>query len=63
QKATEELNKMGPAIVPLLEKYLSDSDPEVRQRIQSVLEALGWKGSSANSSPPRAPGPRGLLIR
>jgi len=63
KEATEELNKMGPAIVPLLEKYLSDSDPEVRQRIQSVLEALGWKGSSANSSPPRAPGPRGLLIR
>lgn len=45
QTATDELIKMGPAIVPLLQKYLTDADPEVRQRLGDVLEKLGSAGT------------------
>ena len=41
QAASEELLKMGKGIVPLLRKHLSASDPEVRQRIEDVIEKLG----------------------
>jgi hypothetical protein len=50
QTATEELVKMGPGIAPLLQKYLADADPEVRQRLGEVLEKL------ANKVGPSAPG-------
>jgi hypothetical protein len=53
QTATDDLIKMGPAIVPLLQKYLSDGDPEVRQRLGEVMEKLGSKGA-----PPPAPSGR-----
>ena len=41
QAATDELIKKGPGIAPLLKKYLSDPDPEVRQRIEDILERIG----------------------
>ena len=46
QRATEELSKMDPAIAPMLKKYLSSSDPEVRRRIEEILQKLGG-GASA----------------
>jgi len=42
QAATEALIAMGKGIVPLLKKYLAETrDPEIRQRIQNILEQLG----------------------
>ncbi len=41
QAATEELIRMGKGIVPMLTKHLDTSDPEVRQRIEDVMEKLG----------------------
>jgi hypothetical protein len=41
QKATEELTGMGPNIAPLLKPYAEDDDPEIRQRIGDILDALG----------------------
>ncbi len=43
QAASEELQKMGKGIVPILQKHLSASDPEVRQRIEDVIEKLGGR--------------------
>jgi len=53
QAATEQLMKMGKGIVPLLRKYVGTSDPEVRQRIEDVIEKLGGNPSA----PAPAPGP------
>jgi hypothetical protein len=39
--ATEELIRMGPNIVPCLQKYTQDKDAEVRQRVGTILEKLG----------------------
>jgi hypothetical protein len=41
QKATEDLTKMGKAILPLLQSHLKDNDPEIRQRVADIIEALG----------------------
>ncbi len=43
QTASDELAKMGKGIVPILQKHLSASDPEVRQRIEDVIEKLGGR--------------------
>jgi hypothetical protein len=44
EKAQKALIAMGKSIVPLLKKYLAETrDPEIRQRIQAVLEQLGVK--------------------
>jgi len=58
QAASEELMKMGKGIVPLLRKHLSANDPEVRQRIEDVIEKLGGQtkptapaGSNMNGIP------------
>jgi hypothetical protein len=52
QEATDVLLKMGPTIVPLLRKYLDTKDPEVRQRVEDIIEKLG--GNKA--APPPTPG-------
>ena len=54
QAATEELVKMGKGIIPMLRKYLTTSDPEVRQRIEDVIERLGGSASPP-SGPPKLP--------
>ena len=42
EKAQEELIAMGKSIVPLLKKYLAETrDPEIRQRLQEIIKALG----------------------
>jgi len=58
QAASEELLKMGKGIVPILQKHLSASDPEVRQRIEDVIEKLGGGGGD---KPPENP-PGGIIF-
>jgi len=58
QAATEALTKMGKGIVPMLSKYLGTSDPEVRQRIEDIIEKLG---GGPNIAPP-PPGPEGPIL-
>jgi len=41
QKASKELVKMGKNILPILKDHLKTGDPEVRQRIEDVMEQLG----------------------
>jgi len=54
QAATEALVKMGKGIIPMLRKHLTASDPEVRQRIEEIIERLG--GAGAGSAPrPQVP--------
>jgi len=38
EAATKVLQEMGPSIIPLLRRHLDNADPEVRQRIQNILE-------------------------
>jgi len=42
---------MGKGIVPILQKHLSASDPEVRQRIEDVIEKLGGGGDKPPENP------------
>ena len=62
QAATEGLIKMGPSIAPILRQHLDDTDPEVRQRIEGILERFGAKGPAAGRTPPR-PGIPGAMMR
>jgi hypothetical protein len=41
QKASKTLIKMGKSILPILKDHLQTGDPEVRQRIEDVMEQLG----------------------
>ena len=43
QDAQEALLRMGGAILPILQKYVRDNDPEVRQRVTVIIEKLGGK--------------------
>ena len=53
QAATESLVKMGAAIIPLLEKYLDAPDPEVRNRLEAILERL--RPEAKGAPPPHNP--------
>ncbi len=57
QEATEGLLKLGPAILPILEKFKKTDDPEVRQRIGDIIEKLRRQ----KSVPTGAPGPAGVF--
>jgi len=39
--ATEKLMKMGRGITPILTEHLKTTDPEVRQRLEEIIENLG----------------------
>ena len=61
--ATNELVKMGKGVAALVKKHVNDPDPEVRQRIEGILEQLDPK-KVERTAPPRARTPsRGTLIR
>ncbi|MDP6637068.1 MAG: hypothetical protein QGG42_19380 [Phycisphaerae bacterium] len=47
QSAATALVGMGKGIIPLIKPHLSNDDPEIRQRIEDVLEQLGYKSPSA----------------
>jgi len=49
--ATEKLMKMGTGIGPILTEHLKTTDPEVRQRLEEIIENLG-----VDKPPPAAPG-------
>ena len=43
QKASKKLLELGKSIAPMLRKHLISSDPEIRQRIEDILEQFGGK--------------------
>ena len=43
EDAAKALVAMGRSIAPLLRPHLKSRDPEIRQRIQDILEKLGVK--------------------
>jgi hypothetical protein len=55
QEAQYKLIQMKQPIIPLLRRHLKDTDPEVRQRIQVIIERLGGAGAASPAAPP--PGP------
>ena len=40
--AYEKLQQLGPGVLPIVTRRLDDADPEVRQRIQSLIDAYQW---------------------
>jgi len=53
--ATEKLMKMGKGIAPILTEHLKTTDPEVRQRLEEIIENLG-----VDKQPPAPPQPNGI---
>jgi len=51
EAAATALVGMGKGIIPLIKRHLSNKDPEIRQRIEDVLEQLGYKSPSAAPTP------------
>ena len=47
EAAAAALVGMGKGIIPLIKRHLSNKDPEIRQRIEDVLEQLGYKSQPA----------------
>ncbi len=50
EAAMKALLKMGAGVAPLLKKHAANDDPEVRQRIEEILERLG--GADGGAGPP-----------
>jgi len=51
EAAATALVGMGKGIIPLIKRHMSNKDPEIRQRIEDVLEQLGYKSPSAAPIP------------
>ena len=51
KRATEELSRMDRSIAPMLKKYLSSTDPEVRRRIEDILQKLGGSTKAPQPMP------------
>jgi len=47
EKATEELLRLGPGILPLLRKYLDTPDAEIHRRLEQVIEKLEERSGQA----------------
>jgi len=56
QKASKTLVDMGKNIVPILKEHLKTGDPEVRQRIEDVMEQLGSGLAPTQPNLPMHPG-------
>jgi hypothetical protein len=64
KQATELLKKLGPGTVSLLERFKARSkDPEIRHRLESVLDTLKSKSASVDSSTPSPEEVHEMLIR
>jgi len=64
--ASEELLKMGSQVVPCLVKYTNDSDAEVRQRVNGIIEKLGGNKAAdegAGGNPPMRIMRGGIMMR
>ena len=59
EAAATALVSMGKGIIPLIKRHLSNKDPEIRQRIEDVLEQLGYKSPS---SAPIQPHPHNIQL-
>lgn len=51
QAASKELVRLGAGVAGLLRDHLDDADPEVRHRVEDVLEQLGAKDDPAAALP------------
>ena len=51
QAASKKLRELGKSISPLLRKHLTSSDPEVRQRIEDIIEQFGGAAAPTSGSP------------
>ena len=40
--AYEKLQQLGPSVLPIVTRHRDDADPEVRQRIESLIGAYQW---------------------
>jgi len=47
EAATKELQSMGPAIVPVIQKYINHKDPEIAIRVGEIIEAYKWMRKGA----------------
>jgi hypothetical protein len=56
QKASKTLRDMGKNILPILKDHLKTGDPEVRQRIEDVMEQLGSRVTPNQPNQPMNPG-------
>jgi hypothetical protein len=50
EQATQELERMPKGVVPLLKSYLDSNDPEVRQRVENVIEKLEGRTTTSTES-------------
>lgn len=50
EKATQELRKMPKGVIPLLRSHLKDNDPEVRQRIENIIQRLESGGDGGGET-------------
>ena len=57
--ATEKLVKMGKSIAPILTEHLKTTDPEVRQRLEEIIQTLGVPKPATPA--PAQPGPQIFL--
>jgi hypothetical protein len=53
EAAATALVGLGKGIIPLIRRHLSDKDPEIRQRVEDVLEQLGDKTPAPAPVQPR----------
>ena len=60
--ATEKLMKMGKGISPILTEHLKTTDPEVRQRLEEIIENLGVETTPTPAQPPAAHQHAGQII-
>ncbi|MCP4377331.1 MAG: hypothetical protein GY794_14285 [bacterium] len=56
QNALKKLVKLGKSILPILKEHLKAGDPEVRQRIEDVMEQLGSALTPNQPNQPMHPG-------
>lgn len=45
--ASDKLERAGPAIVPLLQKYVDDRNPEVAARVRKAIQSYVWMAKGA----------------
>ena len=67
EAASEELKGMGPTIIPILRRHLQSEDPEVRRRLQDIIEHLDSQAPASDQVEfpihhQPTPNARGLIV-